>query len=149
VAGNHDLFGKSPSVPDFREFLRTPGVCFLDTTVSECEGLRIGGVSGIIGNPRRPFRKREHAYLESVEMVLERSPDLLILHDGPDYRSFDLEGIHSLRTLLEARSPILVVRGHKRWSVPLVELDNGTQVLNVDSRVVILSGPNKDLGAAN
>ena len=139
VAGNHDVFGAHPSVPDFQEFLRTPGVCFLDTAVSDCGGLRIGGVSGIIGNPRRPFRKEEQAYLESVEMVLEQSPDLLILHDGPDYPGLELQGIRSLRTLLEAHAPLLVVRGHKHWSIPLVELSNGTQVLNVDSRVVLLT----------
>lgn len=46
VAGNHDLFGPKPSVPDFQVFCQSPGVHFLDGDVAELEGLRIGGLSG-------------------------------------------------------------------------------------------------------
>ena len=57
VAGNHDLFGPKPSVPDFQEFCGSPGVYFLDGEVVELDGLRIGGLSGVVGRPTRPWRR--------------------------------------------------------------------------------------------
>jgi hypothetical protein len=40
---------------------------------------------------------------------------------------------------------MLVIRGHKFWKEPVGTLSNGTQVLNVDSRVVVISGKFPDL----
>jgi 3',5'-cyclic-AMP phosphodiesterase len=56
VAGNHDHFG-SPS--DQAQFAGEPRVGLLDASVVTLDGLHIGGVSGIVGDPRRPFRRSE------------------------------------------------------------------------------------------
>jgi hypothetical protein len=43
-----------------------------------------------------------------------------------------------LRQVLESLPPALVVCGHDHWDSPLTTLDNGSQVLNVAGRVVVL-----------
>jgi hypothetical protein len=44
-----------------------------------------------------------------------------------------------VRHALEAAPPTLLVRGHDHWPVPLATLANGTQVLNVEGRVVVMT----------
>ncbi len=43
-----------------------------------------------------------------------------------------------LREALEKARPTLVVRGHAYWELPMAVLPNGTQILNVDARVVVV-----------
>jgi hypothetical protein len=43
-----------------------------------------------------------------------------------------------IRTLIDTFTCPLTVSGHSRWQEPFTELPNGTQLLNVDSRVVVL-----------
>ncbi|MCC7193329.1 MAG: metallophosphoesterase [Phycisphaeraceae bacterium] len=138
VAGNHDVFGPRPSIPDFQAFLRTPGVHFLDDVMVEIDGLKIAGLSGIVGNPRKPFRREEQAFADALGYLALAGPDLLIAHDGPDIENTDLRGWASIRRALEASRPTLMVRGHAHWDKPVASLANGTQVLNVDARVVVL-----------
>ncbi len=138
TAGNHDVFGSSPSEPDFNTFKTEPGIHFLDGQAVSLDNLRIGAVAGIVGNPRRPFRREEPAYVQEVQKVARMLPDILVLHDGPDYQELGLKGWSSVREALEASRPTLVIRGHAHWAQPLVELRNGTQVLNVDAQVAIL-----------
>jgi|CXWL01.1.fsa_nt_gi hypothetical protein len=138
VAGNHDVFGPGPSVPDFRAFLRTPGVHFLDDATVMVDGLKIAGLSGVVGNPRKLFRREEQAFAGALGHLAMAGPDLLVAHDGPDVAGTDLRGWISVRHALEAARPTLLVRGHAHWTTPLAPLANGTQVLNVDSRVVVL-----------
>ena len=59
------------------------------------------------------------------------------MHDGPSGGAGQL-GWPLVRTALEQAAPTLVIRGHAFWDSPLATLKNGTQILNVDSRVVIL-----------
>lgn len=138
VAGNHDVFGPGPSVPDFQAFVRTPGVHFLDDAIVEIDDLKIAGLSGIVGNPRKPFRREEQAFADALGYLALAGPDLLVAHDGPDVEDTDLTGWASARHALETSEPILMIRGHAYWPTPLAHLANGTQVLNVDSRVVVL-----------
>lgn len=65
-------------------------------------------------------------------------PDVLCLHDGPDDPIGNQEGHASVRQALERTHPTLLVRGHRYWTNPLATLRNGTQVLNVNARVVVL-----------
>jgi hypothetical protein len=138
VAGNHDLFGDSPSVPDHDEFWRQTNTHFLDFHAIKLDGLKVAGLSGVIGNPQRPFRRSEPDFLAAASLLCEDGPDILILHEGPDFPAHGLEGSPVLREVLEKARPMLVVRGHSYWELPLVALANGTQVLNVDARVVLL-----------
>lgn len=138
VAGNHDIFGEKPSVPDFKAFIEDERFHFLDGTLLEVEGLRLAGISGILGNPRKPFRREESAYLELLDKLLVLKPDLLLLHNGPDVPAEGLRGQGCIRETLEAADPLLVICGHAHWDTPLAELSNGTQVLNVDARCVLI-----------
>jgi Icc-related predicted phosphoesterase len=137
VAGNHDTFGDSPSP---RHGLRnSQNVHYLDGEVAEVGGLRIAGIGGIIGNPQKLHRRTEDDYLAVLESLLESNCDVLVMHDGPDAPAAGERGSALVRELIELYPPTLVVRGHAHWQSPLVELVNGTQVLNVDARVVVLT----------
>jgi len=138
VAGNHDVFGPGWSIPHFEAFMKTPGVYFLDGDVVFVDGLTIAGVSGVVGNPRRPFRRSEEDLLAAVAGYLEHRPDVMVMHEGPDGASQDLPGVAAIREAIESRPRTLVVRGHAHWPQPLVILESDTQILNVDARVVIL-----------
>lgn len=140
VAGNHDFFGKTPSVPDFKAFLRQPKTHFLDGHVVELDGLKIGGLSGVVGDStRKLFRREEKVFASEIKRLVTAPLDLLVMHDGPDGGDTK-RGWPSMREALEQSRPTLVIRGHAHWESPLATLQNGTQVLNVDSRVVLLEG---------
>ena len=142
VAGNHDLFSGKASNPMSEDFLDEKGIYFLDESVVELNGLRISGLSGIIGRPTKLWRRSEEQYIAALQRLLEWEPDILVLHDGPDVSERRLRGTIVIREALESstRTPLLV-RGHAHWDVPLAELSNGIQVLNVDSRAVLLQQP--------
>jgi hypothetical protein len=136
VAGNHDLFG---TARERERFTTLPGVHLLDGTAAELDGLRIGGVSGIIGNPKKPGRRDEPTFFELLERALFCRPELLLLHEGPDVPRTRRPGTASIRELIEvARRDLLVICGHSHWHEPLAQLDSGCQVLNVDARAVLL-----------
>jgi 3',5'-cyclic-AMP phosphodiesterase len=70
--------------------------------------------------------------------LTSKQPDLLLMHDGPDFTHLVYAGTPSIRESLELLDRPLVIRRHAHWETPLGELANGLQVLNVDTRVVIL-----------
>lgn len=138
VAGNHDLIGESPK--DLAQFRQSFGAGFLDGTMVVLDGLRIAGVGGLIGDPRKPFRRLEGDFLAAFDGTLAHRPDLLLTHDGPDAPDHGQLGIPAVRErLLRYLRPILICRGHAHWEVPLVQLTETCQVLNVDVRVVVLT----------
>jgi Icc-related predicted phosphoesterase len=136
VPGNHDTFGSSLEPP--RHLANLPNVHYLDGDISEIHGLTVAGIGGIIGNPAKPHRRTDDDYLHLLRQILEHQPDILIAHDGPDAPAQGYRGSSLVRELLEASRPNLVIRGHAHWKEPLVELPGGTQILNVDARLVIL-----------
>lgn len=135
VAGNHDTFGGAREEARFR---RQPGVYLLDGEVVDLEGLRVGGVGGIIGRPDKLGRREETEHLRMMGEVLRAGPELLVLHAGPDVPGSRVRGSASIREVLEGQEGVLVVCGHAHWEEPLAMLAGGTQVLNVDSRAVLL-----------
>ena len=138
VAGNHDTFGANLPTPGQAQFEGEPRIHLLDGNSVGLDGMNVAGISGIVGNPRRPWRGDEGAFAEAVRKVASAAPEILVLHDGPDIANTDLRGWESIRKALEAAPPQLIIRGHDHWSRPLGTLANGSQVLNVDSRVVVL-----------
>ena len=115
--------------------------------VLEVDGLRLGGISGIFGNPnKKPWRHDFTEFEESFRAIIEERPDILLLHEGPDFPPERLRGSDFIRNLVvdlpaDAR-PKLIVNGHCHWSKPMVELTtSGPAVLNVDARVVVLQRP--------
>ncbi|WP_230777553.1 metallophosphoesterase family protein [Roseiconus lacunae] len=135
VAGNHDLFGDAATRPRF-----TTPVHFLDNDIVTIDELPIAGLSGIPGNPRRPWRRTEDDFVVALELLLSDSPAIVMMHDGPDVPDSGHRGSPRIRQVVEQAEPVLVVRGHSHWKEPLATLSNGTQVLNVDARVIILTG---------
>lgn len=134
VPGNHDSFGATPHPsPRFSGNLH-----YLDFDRVVVDGLRIAGLGGIIGNPRRPHRRTDFDFAECLQVLLDQPTDILVLHDGPDVPELALRGTPTIRLALEGLHCPLVVRGHAYWEQPLAELSGGMQVLNVDSRVVIM-----------
>lgn len=133
VAGNHDTFGDNRLAPTgLPRHLH-----YLDQDRVRLGGLSVAGLGGIIGNPRRPHRRSEDAYLKAVRDLLKQSTDVLICHEGPNDPSGQ-RGSARVREVVEESPPRLVVRGHAHWKRPFVELTGGVQVLNVDARVVFL-----------
>ena len=97
-------------------------VHYLDNDRLRIEGLRIAGLGGIIGNPRRPRRRTDDEYLLLLEALLESRTDILLVHDGPDAPLPGFRGSPLVRELVEQLRPSLVVRGHAHWERALVEL---------------------------
>ena len=134
VAGNHDTFGiEASKPPKFRSPLH-----FLDCNSKLIGGFEIAGISGIVGDPKRTWRKSAKSFESFISSLTSRQPDILLMHDGPDVPEFGYRGTPVIREALELLNRPLVIRGHAHWEKPLAELANGLQVLNVDARVVIL-----------
>jgi 3',5'-cyclic-AMP phosphodiesterase len=127
VAGNHD---------DMRGVGDLDRVHVLDGDVVELAGLRIGGVGGIISNKQKPGRRTEGEQLVRLERVLDAGVDVLVMHEGPCGAERQ-PGNDVVRMLIDAADVPLVICGHDHWHAPLAERDGG-QILNVDTRVVVL-----------
>lgn len=135
VAGNHDAFGHPR---EQAAFVQEPGVHLLDGDVVELDGLRLGGVGGILGDPRRPNRRDPLEQTDLVLSVLSRGVDLLVLHEGPDVPEAALPGEPALREVLEvAEDRASVVCGHVHWRRPGARLGR-RHVVNVDARILVL-----------
>lgn len=74
VLGNHDEIDAHD--------LRTK-ITVLDGDVATTDTFTIGGISGIIGNPRKNNRKSESDFLSAIDKCSNSSTDLLLLHQGP------------------------------------------------------------------
>ena len=135
VAGNHDMFG---SDADFAAFRRGAGRHILDLDVRTLGGLKVGGLSGIVGDTKRPNRRSSEEFLDAIALLLLESIDVLVLHDAPALPERNQKGNEGLRALLDVGPPIVVACGHHHWDDPLVELASGALILNVDSRCVVL-----------
>jgi Icc protein len=131
VAGNHDDVAVVPALG--------PNIYLLDGTVAELDGLRIGGVGGIIGNPNKPGRRTEGDQLRALSSVLDQDLDILVLHEGPRGDAHQ-PGNDAIRGEIELAGIGLTICGHEHWRAPLAAHAAG-QLLNVDTRVVVLVAP--------
>jgi 3',5'-cyclic-AMP phosphodiesterase len=136
VAGNHDSFGKTPA--EFDEFNKIANLYHLDGRSIRVDELDLAGISGLISTKQKQFCRPQNAYQQLIRELLDRSPDILILHEGPSALDQNLRGNDSIRAELIDRRSLLTICGHVYWKEPLVDLPQGGQILNVDSRVVIL-----------
>ena len=139
VAGNHDRFGQCVDSQEARMMMEGRSLYLLDQTRIDLDGLRLGGISGMIGNSNGLLSRNEAAFASAVAQLVSQPLDILIMHDGPNVAGTDLAGWPAVRHVLEGAAPMLVVRGHDQWPIPLAELSNESQVLNVEERVVVLS----------
>jgi Icc-related predicted phosphoesterase len=128
VAGNHD---------DVSSVARGEGVHVLDTEDAIVAGLRVAGVGLITGDPSRRGRREEEEQISRIELVAEKKPDVLLLHEGPQGDHEEQPGHEGIRALIERCGVGLTVCGHVHWEEALAA-GGGRQVLNVDARVVVL-----------
>lgn len=128
VAGNHD---------DVSSVRGLPNAHVLDGEVVELDGLRIGGVSGIVGNPDKRNRRSEDDFLAQLSRTLDDQPSIVVLHEGP-HGDRDQPGNAAVRELLAVSGAGLTICGHSHWHTPIAELAADAQVLNVDTRVAVL-----------
>ncbi len=131
VAGNHDDISDVPALG--------ATVHLLDGEVVVLDGLRIGGVGGIIGNPRKPGRRSEADQLRTLEHVIGLGVDVLVVHEGP-HGDDGQRGNPVIRAAIEAGEVGFTVCGHDHWRAPLAAHRHG-QILNVDARAVVLTVP--------
>ncbi|MBD0265784.1 MAG: metallophosphoesterase [Tolypothrix sp. Co-bin9] len=136
VGGNHDSFGKTPE--NIIEFQNEQGIHYLDGNSISVDDIRIAGISGIIGKNNKPFRRLEKDFIKAIKDIVKELPNILILHEGPNDAEAKLMGNESIRAELATASDLLVICGHSHWKVPMTTLPKRVQVLNVDTRAVVL-----------
>jgi len=137
VGGNHDMIGENNSKID--AFQREKDIFYLEDNVVKIDELTFSGISGIIGSNRKLNRKEETVFLKSLKKMLLKKTDMLLLHEGPDFPKSDFPGTSSIREVIEKSPPTLICCGHTHWAEPLREFDNGSQVLNLEGRAVLLT----------
>lgn len=157
VDGNHDLTDEASA----HRLHRAEGIHYLDAPGMVSAGpvpdgpapraagqqrpLRIAGLGGIIGRPDKPNRLPEKQYLQSLAKLLKQQPDCLLLHQSPGIPELGCMGEPLIRQALEAGPETVAFCGHTHWEQPLVQLDNGTQILNADGRLFILTREEADI----
>ncbi|MFC2131594.1 metallophosphoesterase [Bacteroidota bacterium] len=139
VAGNHDNFRQSfYSNPK-------PNIFYLNNNFQDVDNIKIGGLSGIIGDSKkRPNRYSEEDYIMQLRNLTNNSLDILILHQHLDMIDFN-------KVVISQRyetSPKLIIHGHKPTTQNFYELPNGTQIVNVHEKVMIIKKA-KDLICIN
>ncbi|GAB4189812.1 MAG: metallophosphoesterase [Roseiflexaceae bacterium] len=142
VPGNHDSFGSDPL--ERAAFAAERNIHVLDNDLIRRDGLKIGGMGGVIGNKMMPGRHGFTFFTRGVQSLLQATPDILLLHQGPDAPTYRLPGDARVRLLLEEAKPTLVMCGHVHWHRPLAFLSNDTQVLNLEARGVLLQKAEQD-----
>lgn len=125
VAGNHDLFAEGPPAGH------------LDGTCVEIGSLRLGGIAGIIGDPRKPNRRSAERFIELLTTVIAQRPHVLVLHSAPHVDDAN-PGDERIRRTLEMHGYAgLVICGHVHWRDRVRSVGAAT-VLNVHEAVVTL-----------
>ena len=134
VAGNHDVFGTEKERSRIESLAN---VDILDGSRTEHDGITLGGVSYVVGNPEKVGRCEESEFFAALDLVLEEAPDVVILHEGPNGDARQ-PGNVGVRRAIEAAGAGLVVCGHSHWDEAFARVGQ-TQVINVDARVVVLT----------
>jgi 3',5'-cyclic-AMP phosphodiesterase len=140
VAGNHDDFG---SLNEFTAFKKEQHIHYLHKETKEIDSIKFGGISGIIGRTDKPQRVEHKDYVATLEKLLMQQPDALLLHQSPYISTNKNEKSDIIGQIIEHSPRNLIFCGHSHWKNPLVTLENDTQILNLDGRVVILVNSEK------
>ncbi|MDO6766081.1 metallophosphoesterase [Agarivorans sp. 1_MG-2023] len=132
VLGNHDIV---------KEQHLASNTIVLDGSSKKYLGVRIGGVSGIIGRSDRNQRKSKQEFMSALAKVTTVKNDLILLHQGPEDTSNSQLGDLEITNYLLSKSKSIVAFGHSHWSKPFIEIGKN-QVLNVDKRLYLVTTAN-------
>ncbi|WP_282166373.1 metallophosphoesterase family protein [Shewanella japonica] len=132
VLGNHDIV---------QEQKLASNTIVLDSSSTNFRGLRIGGVSGIIGRSDRNQRKTQQEFLSALAKVTNFKNDLILLHQSPEDTSNNQVGDIEITNHLLSKDSGIVVCGHNHWSKAFIEIGKN-QVLNVDHRLYLVTTAN-------
>jgi hypothetical protein len=113
----------------------------LDGEVRALDGLRVGGVSGIVGALERHDQRPSEAFVALMGRLVALPIGVLLLHEAPTGTTSERPGNATIRSVIEEEAGDvrpLVLCGHTPWASPLAELANGVQVLNLEARVAVL-----------
>ena len=126
--GNHDIVSKTHLDKRLNVF---------DGNVSVIGGIRVGGVCGVIGKETKNQRQSPDAFARKLAGVIKLGCRLIVLHQTPWGGESKL-GDKPSAEYLKHNGMGLVVAGHCHWGNDfLVDIGNN-QVLNVDSKVVVI-----------
>jgi len=136
IAGNHDLLTDKEQA----ELDSTSGIhYFSDGNTIMYAKLAVAGLGGIIGRADKPNRMGEADYLAKLRDIIRHVPDILLLHESPKISSQGLPGNPNIWNELQNATELLVCCGHVHWDTPLVETNDGLQILNADGRTFIFT----------
>ncbi len=127
ITGNHDLLDEPPA-----------GTWLLDGEVLELRGLKIGGISGVVGRKDRNPRNRDaRTYRRVLKEVLSQRPHMLLLHPCPEVQPpLWLGDAMIAEVLLQYPHSLHVVCGHVEWPSSHARLGHHS-VWNADHRVIL------------
>ncbi len=139
VLGNHDDLG-GQTLAEVSE----NGVSLLHATRVDLDGIGVAGVGGIIGDPAKPNRMDERAFLSAFEALWRAKASVLVSRESPAIPERGLIGNVALRGRVDrvgagCRHRPLLICGHCHWPEPLTTLPSDVQVLNADGRVILLT----------
>jgi Icc-related predicted phosphoesterase len=135
VAGNHDMFGTEEELNKFKS---TEGIDLLHKKETEKSGITISGISGIIGRGDKPNRVEEAEYLSTLTKYLNKNTDIVLIHETPNYPDREFIGNERIRDTIEQGEEAIICCGHCYWDDVIVNFENGSTILNVDSKVLVL-----------
>lgn len=136
VAGNHDAFG---SKDDFDAFIKEEGIYFLDNDIINLDGIKVGGLSGMIGKTTKNQRKDKDRFLAQLKALLQSQCDFILLHEGPAFKAYRKRG-NSLITevIMDSKLNNRVFFGHRNWGELISTSMGNTSLLNTDAKCLIV-----------
>ncbi|MCY9861026.1 metallophosphoesterase [Vibrio coralliirubri] len=129
VNGNHDIVDAKGLVEN---------ITILDGASTTIEHLSIGGVCGITGKEPRHQRKSPENFRKALIAAMAKSPLVTMMHQTPKGELDTQIGDESTSEFLASSRKTLVIAGHCHWQDLLCSIGD-CQVLNVDSRVVVIT----------
>ncbi|WP_044208757.1 metallophosphoesterase [Flammeovirga sp. OC4] len=135
IAGNHDTFGNESEKEQFKS---QENIHILHKEKIALNGMKIGGISGIIGRKDKVNRVQESDFLNGLTKLSQHELDFILIHETPDFPKNNEIGNSKIREHIEKLNSIRICCGHCNWDNSLANFDNGTQILNVDSKVILM-----------
>ena len=76
--------------------------------------------------------------MKALEKLLRQQRDFMLLHEEPNHSELKLRCNLKIREIIEMGKKSVICCGHTHWKHTLVKKDNGTQIINADSKCIIL-----------